>query len=202
MAGPPSTAHMRLHADWHQLQQPTSHSARVSSQHPLRRSHVHRTTFYGGVSLRARSSVNAATTLAQAVHRWRARRAPPRRASTPTGTSCDSPRRTLCTRDVAASAQAVTRASNHLHYGGVSWRARTSVNEATTLANAVHRWQARRTRPRCASTPDGSSCNSPPSHLNARGRTISMQPRGSHTSKRQPHVRACTCIGEQSHHAC
>ena len=26
MAGTPSTARVRLHADWHQLQQPTSHS--------------------------------------------------------------------------------------------------------------------------------------------------------------------------------
>ena len=66
---------MRLHADWHQLHQLTLHSAGVVSQHAARRSHVHRATFYGGMSWRARTSVNEATTLAKAVHRWQARRA-------------------------------------------------------------------------------------------------------------------------------
>ena len=181
---------MRLHANWQQLQQLTSPSKRVPSQHPLRRSHVHRTAFYGGMSKRARASVNEATTLAKAVHRWQARRARPRCASTPTGISCNSPCRPLhvCRRSTHSR-------RSHVHctafYGGMPKRARASVNEATTLAKAVHRWQARRARPRCASTPTGNSCNSPRRHPNVCRRSIHS---GGHTCIEPPSTAACRSV--------
>ena len=178
---------MRLHANWQQLQQLTSPSARVPSQHPLRRSHVHRTAFYGGMSKRARASVNEATTLAKAVHRRQARRARAGCVSTPDGNSCSSPHVAICTHALApspCSPKGCGRVSN----GRMSWRARASVNEATTLAKAVHRWQARRARPRCASTPTGTSCNSPCRTLHVCRRSIHS---GGHTCIEPPSTVVC-----------
>ena len=107
----------------------------------------------------------------------------------------------LCTHAVAPSPRSLER--RRVSDGRMSWRARTPVNEATTLAKAVHRWQARRARPRCASTPTGSSRNSPRRHLHVCRRSIHS---GGHTCIEPPsirwHVMACTHVDERSHHAC
>ena len=87
MAGLSGTAQMRLHADRHQLQQPTSHSRYPRCVAPSPRSPE---TTWKTSELRWRVMActhvgeNEATTLAKAVHRWQARRARPRCAFTPT----------------------------------------------------------------------------------------------------------------------
>ena len=101
----------------------------------------------------------------------------------------------LCTHAVAPSPRSPKRRGTRVSDGGMAWRARTSSNEATTLAKAVHRWQARRARARCASTPARSSCNSPRRHPHSRSRAVSMQPRGRRVSDgrmcRGVHARRC-----------
>ena len=72
--------------------------------------------------------------------------------------------------------------------GGMSRRALASVDEATTLAKTVQRWQACRARPRCASTPAAKCCITPSHRLHACGSSI--------------HSRSGTCIERPSTAAC
>ena len=74
----------------------------------------------------------------------------------------------------------------------MSWRARTSVNEATTLAKAVHRWQAGRARPRCAATPAAKCCNTPCHHPHACGSSIASATSG--TCIKRPSTVACRVV--------
>ena len=121
----------------------------------------------------------------------------------------------LRTHAVAPSPRSPKRRGTRVSDGGMSQRARASVNDATTLDKAVHRWQACRARPRCASTPTGTSCDTSRRPLYSRCRTISTQPRQTwgkskrrrqprqtwNTSERRRHVKACTCFRERSNHA-
>ena len=94
--------------------------AHVARQHPLRWWwHLHRAAFNGGMSRRARASVNEATTLAKTVHRWQACRARPRCASTPTGKCCNTPCQRLhaCRSSIHSPTDTCIRLAMLMHGG-------------------------------------------------------------------------------------
>ena len=88
--------------------------------------------------------------------------APPRRLAT--AAAC---RVAISTRAVAASTLEVAHVHRAAFNGAMSRRALASVDEATTLATTVRRWQACRARPRCAATPAAKCCNTPYHRLHA-----------------------------------